>query len=54
VRSGERSAASRAHPSGHRAVDPARRRTLVARGAPEGLLHDIRLQGPAETVFFAV
>jgi protocatechuate 3,4-dioxygenase alpha subunit len=36
------------------AVPPGRRSTLVATQRPDGLLHDIRLQGPHETVFFAV
>ncbi len=36
------------------AMHPARRSTLVARQGPDGLLHDIWLQGPHETVFFAV
>lgn len=33
------------------AVDPARRASLVAERTPSGLRHDIRLQGPDETVF---
>jgi protocatechuate 3,4-dioxygenase alpha subunit len=33
-------------------VDPSRRPTLVATAGPDGLLHDIRLQGEHETVFF--
>lgn len=33
-------------------VDPARRATLVATASPDGLHHDIRLQGEHETVFF--
>jgi protocatechuate 3,4-dioxygenase alpha subunit len=33
-------------------VDPARRATLVATAGPDGLHHDIRLQGDDETVFF--
>jgi protocatechuate 3,4-dioxygenase alpha subunit len=36
------------------AVPEERRSTLVAAQRPDGLLHDIRLQGPHETVFFAV
>ncbi|GIG91225.1 protocatechuate 3,4-dioxygenase subunit alpha [Plantactinospora endophytica] len=36
------------------AVDPARRATLVARPEPDGFRFDIHLQGPDETVFFAV
>jgi len=35
-------------------VDPARRPTLVARRDGSGLRFDIRLQGTAETVFFAL
>lgn len=35
-------------------VDPARRATLVARRDGSGLRFDIRLQGAAETVFFAL
>lgn len=35
-------------------VDPARRDTLVARRDGDGLRFDIRLQGAAETVFFAL
>jgi protocatechuate 3,4-dioxygenase alpha subunit len=35
-------------------VDPARRTTLVARPDGAGLRFDIRLQGAAETVFFAL
>src|SRR5262249_37999362 len=35
-------------------VDPARRATLVAESTVEGYRFDIRLQGPDETVFFAV
>jgi len=34
------------------AVDDARRSTLVAEAGPDGLVHDIRLQGEHETVFF--
>ena len=33
-------------------VDPDRRATLVATAGPDGLQHDIRLQGEHETVFF--
>ena len=36
------------------AVDPERRRTLVAEGSERGYRFDIRLQGDGETVFFAV
>ncbi|MDG4786888.1 protocatechuate 3,4-dioxygenase subunit alpha [Micromonospora sp. WMMD1102] len=35
-------------------IDPARRATLVARPAPDGFRLDIHLQGPDETVFFAL
>jgi protocatechuate 3,4-dioxygenase alpha subunit len=35
-------------------VDPERRRTLTAVEDPDGLRFDIRLQGPHETVFFAL
>jgi protocatechuate 3,4-dioxygenase alpha subunit len=34
--------------------DPARRATLVARAEDGGLRFDVRLQGPGQTVFFAV
>jgi protocatechuate 3,4-dioxygenase alpha subunit len=37
-----------------RAVEPARRHTLVAKAEPGALRFDIHLQGPEETVFFAV
>jgi protocatechuate 3,4-dioxygenase alpha subunit len=38
-----------------RAVDPARRATLLARPHPDGgYRHDIHLQGPDETVFFVL
>ncbi|MFY1692101.1 protocatechuate 3,4-dioxygenase subunit alpha [Plantactinospora sp. WMMB782] len=36
------------------AIDPARRPTLIARPAPDGFRFDIHLQGPDETVFFAL
>ncbi len=36
------------------AVEPTRRHTLVARAEPGALRFDIHLQGPEETVFFAV
>ncbi|HWM33084.1 MAG TPA: protocatechuate 3,4-dioxygenase subunit alpha [Pseudolysinimonas sp.] len=35
------------------ALDPARRATLVAERTASGLRHDLRLQGPGETVFLA-
>jgi protocatechuate 3,4-dioxygenase alpha subunit len=35
-------------------VDPARRQTLIARREGDALRFDIHLQGPAETVFFAL
>ena len=35
-------------------VDPARRGTLVAKATEDGYELDIHLQGPHETVFFAV
>jgi protocatechuate 3,4-dioxygenase alpha subunit len=35
-------------------VPEARRNTLLARAAADGYEIDIRLQGPAETVFFAI
>ena len=35
-------------------LDPARRATLVATATPDGYALDIHLQGPHETVFFAV
>jgi protocatechuate 3,4-dioxygenase alpha subunit len=35
-------------------VDPARRPTLIARPEGDALRFDVHLQGPAETVFFAV
>ena len=36
------------------AVDPRRRQTLIARRGGDVLQFDVRLQGPDETVFFAV
>jgi protocatechuate 3,4-dioxygenase alpha subunit len=36
------------------AVDPARRRTLVAVEDDDGLRFDVHLQGADETVFFAL
>jgi len=35
-------------------VDPKRRHTLVAQREGESLRFDVRLQGPDETVFFAI
>jgi protocatechuate 3,4-dioxygenase, alpha subunit len=35
-------------------VPPGRRATLLAQPAPDGYRFDVRLQGPDETVFFAV
>ena len=35
------------------AVDPERRETLVARPDEHGYVFDLRLQGPAETVFLS-
>jgi protocatechuate 3,4-dioxygenase alpha subunit len=35
-------------------VDPDRRATLIARGDGDALRFDVHLQGPAETVFFAL
>ena len=52
--------ADRAGPGGHRAdpvlaaVPAPRRHTLVAEAVPGGYRLDIRLQGPDETVFFAL